>query len=643
MPSQIVLRRRAPISIDLKWPMPYKPSPKCKYRDGSHGKSRRDPNQQARQGRSRSQVKGESLPKPAMVIPVPRLKFYRRVKALAPLAVNNPDGVERLVKGLLYLWQRAAYPHLAADRAPYGSSGFLAEDAVQDFAAWLSEEPFNEAAYWLATAYAMLVGDKLRTERALYFTPPQLAERVIDNLVEQGASLTMHHWHDPACGGAAFLVPIAQRIAAALADAGLPANQRLEHIERHLSGNDLDPVLLEISRQFLRMALSSLMTAAGRELSIQLFKGDGLTSPAIEALKPDVLACNPPYRKLKAAELERYRKAHGDVVEGQPNIYGLFINRTLQLAKHGGLIGLLTPTSFLSGQSFSRLRTKILTNAYTLHVDMLSDRNAMFIDVEQETAITVLRTRSPSKAVESNTRVSVLKPNGQFEAVGAFLLPNSGRPWPIPRAASDADLLQSAESACFTLSDYGYVARVGHLVAYRDARPRFAQRPASRSDRVVVPLIWATDITPDGRFDHGRECRFSRDRRFVQISSLNDSGVFTKPTVLLQRLTSSDQKRRLVAAAVPEAWIAQFGGYVCENHVIVLEPVSEDAMPPDKLAAVLNTQPVDRVFRSISGASNVAVSELNELLLPDPVRVKRLKGGAAGFDDAVRAAYRSTA
>lgn len=576
-----------------------------------------------------------------MVIPAPRLKFYRRVKALAHLVDGKPDEAERLVKGLLHLWQQTCHPRLAANRAPYGSSGFLSDNAVQHFAAWLSEEPFNEAAYWLATTYAILVGEKLRTERALYFTPPRLAHRVIDKLVEHGASLTTQHWHDPACGGAAFLVPIAQRMSIALANGGLSADQQLDHIERHLSGNDLDPALLEISREFLRMALSDLLAAAGRDLSLRLFKGDGLTSPAIEALTPDVLACNPPYRKLKAAEVDRYRKAHGDVVAGQPNIYGLFINRTLRLAKQGGLVGLLTPTSFLSGQSFSKLRTKLLTYADTLHVDMLSDRDAMFIDVEQETAITVLRTRAASKVVDSKTRVSVLKPEGEFEDVGEFLLPNSGRPWPIPRAASDAGLLQSAESAGFTLSDYGYVARVGHLVAYRDERARFAQQPAPKPGRLFVPLVWATDITPDGRFDHGRECRFSRDRRFVQISSLTDHGVVTKPAVLLQRLTSSDQKRRLVAAAVPGAWVAQFGGYVCENHVVVLEPVSKGAMPPEKLAAILNTQPVDRVFRAISGASNVAVSELDELLLPDPTHIKHLRARTASLDDAVRAAYRA--
>lgn len=573
-----------------------------------------------------------------MVIPAPRLKFYRRVKALAPLVEDRPDLVERLVKGLLHLWQQASYPSLVADRTPYGSSGFLAEEAVQDFAKWLSEEPFNEAAYWLATAYAILVGDEVRTERALYFTPPLLAERVIDNLLQHGASLTTHRWHDPACGGAAFLVPIAQRMSAALAKTDMSAAQKLAHIESHLSGNDLDPALLEVSREFLRMALSDLVTELGRPHKIMLTKGDGLTSPALEALKPDVLACNPPYRKLKSAEVDPYRQAHGDVIEGQPNIYGLFINRTLQLTKQGGLIGLLTPTSFLSGQSFSKLRTKLLHHADALQVDMLSDRTAMFINVEQETAITVLRPRELG-VVDAHTRVSVLKPDGEFEDVGEYLLPSCGRAWPIPRGTGDAELLQSAGLAGFNLSDYGYVARVGNLVAYRDDRPRYEEMPAASSEGLVVPLVWATDITTDGRFEHGRDSRLDRDGRFVQLRALTDHGVITKPAVILQRLTSSDQKRRLIAAAVPQDWVDRYGGFICENHIIVLDPVEADALAPDRLAAILNTPAVDRVFRSISGASNVAVSELNELPLPEPGCLQRIRPGAPGLDEAVLAAY----
>lgn len=553
-----------------------------------------------------------------MVIPDSRVKYAQQVRGLGRLIKELAATPDLLVRAVLHLWQLDSFPGLAPSRTPWGTSHLLKMPTVISFSSWLSQRPFNEAAYWLATSYAHWVGDEIRNERALFFTPPRLADRVITNLVTQNGSLTDQHWHDPACGGAAFLVPVAQRMSIALQENGNSAIELLKQIERNLTGNDLDPALLDLSKSFLEMALYEQIQCTAYMPCFRLFQGDGLTSKTIERLRPDVIACNPPYRKLKSHEVLRYRAKHSDVIEGQPNVYGLFIHRTMQLARPGGLIGLLTPTSFLSGKSFSKLRTKLLKDADTLQIDMLSDRNSMFIGVEQETAITILRTRPAQAIVSANTQVSVLTQTGDFQAVGRYVLPNSGRPWSIPRAAEDADLLRCAEKATFRLSDYGYVARVGPLVAYRDTRHRSSSRGKSEITHVDVPLVWATDIAPGGEFQHGRDNRHSRTSSFVRFERLSDPSVLTQPVVLLQRLTSSDQRARIVAAAVPKAWVRKHGGYVCENHVIVLQPTGDTAMSTEMMAALLNTSPVNRIFRSISGASNVAVSELNELPLPDP-------------------------
>jgi adenine-specific DNA-methyltransferase len=192
-----------------------------------------------------------------MVLPKSLLKFYPVVRALGHECVHSLNDAKRLAKTVLFLWQKSAYPELAL-RAPYGSTQFIDLERVKNFVRWLDSQPFNDAAYWLASAYANWVGNEVRTQQALYFTPPKLADRVIDDLISRGASLATHHWHDPACGGAAFLVPIARRMAAELTSKGFPAKAVLKHIETHISGNDLDDTLLEISEQFLLMALQDL-------------------------------------------------------------------------------------------------------------------------------------------------------------------------------------------------------------------------------------------------------------------------------------------------------------------------------------------------------------------------------------------------
>lgn len=580
-----------------------------------------------------------------MVIPATRLKFYRRINLLKKETGDDPLLVRRVVQSTLYVWQQQSFEDLLPLRMPYGCSHFVCKPVVRKFAGWLATQPFNEAAYWLASAYAILVGEDTRTERALFFTPPALSERVIDHLIAQGASLSDHHWHDPACGGAAFLVPIARRMSKELSEQGMTSARQLRRISANLSGNDLDPLLLELSHAFIEMALYPLIQDSGIRPKLKLYEGDGLTSTGLGNTKPDVLALNPPYRKLKALEAERYRWVHEDIIEKQPNIYGLFINRSLQIVRTGGLIGLLTPTSFLSGQSFSKLRTKLLAQARTLQVDMLSDRSAMFIDVQQETAITILRRCKPRKVQSDTAQVNVLDSKGHFSSIGKYPLPNSGRPWPIPRTTTDARWLRLAETNAVRFDEYGYKAKIGHLVAYRDERPRFSTLPSDRgcgaksNPRRVVPLVWATDISSNGLFEHSRLTKYDRVERFVEVKGLGDSGVIVKPSVVMQRLTSSDQRSRLIAAAVPKRFLDIYGGFVCENHVIVLEPVRDDAMSPELVAELLNTSCVDSVFRCISGSSNVSVFELNELLLPDPEQLQKRYEEHGAMELAAMAAY----
>jgi len=578
-----------------------------------------------------------------MVIPIARLKFYRRVKTLESL-IKNGQIPSRLVRTLTYLWQRNSYPNLLPERAPWASSSLLSDPSVNEFVGWLEQQPFEEAAYWLSTLYSRLVDGSIRSERAMFFTPPVLAERVIDSLLCNGASIVEHKWHDPACGGSAFLVPLALRMKNELGKGKLPPKEQLKHIERNLSGNDLDEELLGLSNSLLQMALYPLIEASGYVPSFKLSNGDGLGSGGSAARKHDVVICNPPYRKLRSEEVERYRDRYDDIMEGQPNIYGLFIRQTLRLCRSGGLIGLLTPTSFLSGRSFSKLRKHLISEASIMQFDMLGNRTSMFIDVLQETTISVLKTQKVSEEVERNAKVSVLTDDGMFRDVGRCWLPSNGDPWPIPRMESDASLLRLAEEAKFSLSDYGYVAKVGHLVPFRDTRRRFRKYPKRTSGtKVIVPLIWATDVAPNGEFKHGRDLKNKQNEAFVEVGSLTDHGVVCQAAVLLQRLTSSDQRSRLVAAPVSANWTKKHGGFVCENHVIALLPKEDSLVPVEALARILNSHSVDRVFRSISSANNVGVSELNKLMLPSPAEVLRLLATGIGIDRAVLLAYGSDA
>jgi len=498
---------------------------------------------------------------------------------------------------------------------------------VGAFVDFVKGQDLLEATYWLSSAYAQLAGEERRKQLAMFFTPPSLTKRLLDDLSASGVDFAVRKFCDPACGGAAFLAPIAMRMRDALRERGASPAQILDHVQRHLLGFDKDAALCEMSKHFLLMVLHDEVVATGARPKFQVYQGDSLLRAQHLLGTLDVVVCNPPFRKMPSAEAAHYLDDFTDIIEAQPNLYALFVALCVKLLAPGGTCALVTPTSFLSGQYFSKLRTFLMTRTTVLSIGMVSDRLGVFIDVEQETALTLVRREEAGHASTTEAEVSVVARNGHYVNVGRCVLPNSGAAWPIPRTESDVALLKSAAKSRATLADYGYAPRIGAFVWNRDTRTTYpsAKSAAHARGGTAVPLLWSSDISPDGSLRFTGSPKTNREHCFVNLGAKDHPSVVRRPSVLLQRVTSNDQPRRLVAAAVPKLLIETYGGFVGENHTVILEQVSpEPALTPDQLAQLLTTPTVDRYFRCISGATNVSVFELSQLRLPDPSRLKSL-------------------
>ncbi len=487
----------------------------------------------------------------------------------------------------------------------------------------------------------MLVEDGYRKNLAMFFTPASLTEGLLDDLAAQGVDFGGQSFMDPACGGAAFLAPIALRMRAALAARGVKPLKILKHIEKNLSGRDVDKTLCELSRHFLCMALHSEIQRANYVPSFNVHPSNSLTTLATSAGMVDVVVCNPPYRKVSAEELESLRVNYADVIEAQPNIYCLFIALCIRLLRIGGRAALVTPTSFLSGQYFGRLRRFLIRNTDIEHIGMVSDRLGVFIDVEQETALTVLRRRAEKDRAQIRANVSVVSASGQYTCVGECTLPNAGAAWPIPRSIEDVALLKIATLSRFRLSDYGYRVRIGAYVWNRDKRPKFDSLKDVRKAKAhtAMPLMWSRDIVPGGIVRLEDTSAFDGEHRFVDLGDRGHPSVVASPCVVMQRVTSNDQPRRLVAAAVSPGIFDKYGGFIGENHVVIIEAVSgKPALPPTKLVKLLSTHVMDRYFRCISGVTNVSAFELNQLAFPDPQPLLKVLAAGGSMEEAVRCA-----
>ena len=473
------------------------------------------------------------------------------------------------------------------------------------------------ASHRIDTIYTGAMPERRRAEWGAHHTPPALRDRLMEIAEDAGADWSTARVLDPACGGGSFLPPVAQRMLDSL-DRQDPG-AALENIEDRLLGFELDPFAAWMSRVFVDAVLLPLCSAAGRLPRNVVRECDALRENP-EGERFDLVIGNPPYGRVTLPP--DLRRKFGRSLHGHANMYGLFTDLAVRFAKPGGVVAYVTPPSFLAGAHYKALRRTLGNEAPPVSIDFIAERKGVFGDVLQETALTACR--RGDAAGRTDIWSTSLKPDGPAETVraGTFRVPdNPERPWLMPRLPEQDTLARRAAGMKDRLADYGYEVKTGPLVWNRH---RGGLRPGPGGGN--LPLIWAESVLPGGvfRFQAGR------GRRQPYFKPGPDEGwlVTGKPCILLQRTTSKEQDRRLVAAELPGELLDRHGGAVVENHLNMIRPGGgAPEAPMSTLTALLGSHTVDQVFRCMSGSVAVSAYELEELPLPPP----RNTGGLGGL------------
>ena len=467
----------------------------------------------------------------------------------------------------------------------------------------------DEASYLVGRTYAAMLPDEYRSKHGVFYTPPALVNRLLDSATAAGVDWGRCRVLDPACGGGAFLGPVARRMVAAIR--GSDRRVVLRNLGARLAGYEIDPFTAWMSAVFLDATLNEELGTAGGNGFAPIEVCDSLTR-GMEEADFDAIVGNPPYGRVSlAAEL---RAMYRQSLYGHANLYGLFLDLALRKARAGAVIAYVTPTGFLSGEYFKNLRALLGKHAPPVSLDFISRRSGVFDDVLQETLLAVFR-RGASQARARVNFVEVSGGGGLSIATAdeAPLPRQAEHPWIVPRTPEAAPLAARLRSLSWRLADWGYGVSTGPLVWNRHQGQLRNERR-----RGVVPLVWAEAVGADGEFTF-RAARRNHAPYFA-VQEGDDALLVCRPCVLLQRTTAKEQPRRLVAAELPQAFIDEHGGAVTvENHLNMVVPIVE-APPVDTraLAAFLNSAAADRAFRCISGTVAVSAYELEAMPLPPP-------------------------
>ena len=255
----------------------------------------------------------------------------------------------------------------------------------------LCEKSSLDIAYWVSSLYSLLLTNNVRSNYGLFFTPPLLSRAIISQVERSyDDDLTSARILDPCSGGGAFLVPIVQLLMKRMKDRRYRILTRLERIQNNLDGIDVNSDLNRLTRIFIINELSQEIKKTGFLPNLNVKTGDTLSHNICRS-SYDIVIGNPPFRKLTAVERYKYGDRYCVTSNGGSNLYGMFIQKCLELVRPGGVVSLIVPTSMFAGSNFRKLRKWIRSDATVLSIHCMNHRGGIFIDVQQETAILTLR------------------------------------------------------------------------------------------------------------------------------------------------------------------------------------------------------------------------------------------------------------
>ena len=109
--------------------------------------------------------------------------------------------------------------------------------------------------------------------------------------------------------------------------------------------------------------------------------------------KYDLIVGNPPFFTIKKKDV--VNKEDCKYFEGRPNIFILFIIKSLTLLNKDGLIAFVLPSSFLNCIYFNKLRTEIYHNYKIINIIDCSDDE--FLDTKQNTILFIIQNSKDNK------------------------------------------------------------------------------------------------------------------------------------------------------------------------------------------------------------------------------------------------------
>jgi len=212
---------------------------------------------------------------------------------------------------------------------------------------------FSDLSYKLTNNFSK----DIKKNNGIYFTPPDTVNNTID-IIQEYSKYT-NEWSgnilEPSCGSCEYVIELCKRFPQSQIKAIEYNKVIYENIENLKTKNK---GLHIINANFLK------------------YKEDD---------KYDLIIGNPPYYVMKKSEVnEDYYK----YFEGRPNIFIIFIIKSLKLLKTNGILSFILPLNFLNCLYYDKTRAYISKYFKIISITLCNDK---YIETEQETILFIIK------------------------------------------------------------------------------------------------------------------------------------------------------------------------------------------------------------------------------------------------------------
>lgn len=184
-----------------------------------------------------------------------------------------------------------------------------------------------------------LVTAAVREDLGIYYTPPELAKAVLEQLPIEDLDPQHRSVLDPACGSGTLLLAAYERLRR-IAPPELGVAERHSHVSTLLRGFDADPFAVQVA------GLSLLLNALPQGNGWQVTTRDVVADPA-PAVVTDIVVSNPPWRHKASVRGRRTQVADA------------FVRGMLAALKPGGMLAVILPASWLSARTTEHARSRL--------------------------------------------------------------------------------------------------------------------------------------------------------------------------------------------------------------------------------------------------------------------------------------------